>query len=88
MMVRIQGGGGGGRVKILSTYQIVSICNDYRISDNFRIRVKLSRRGKSSLGGVKIHHVGTCKRDSKMCWVQLLTSTNQFFISVPRLCYT
>ena len=85
-MVQIQGGGGGA--KILSTYQIVSIYSNYRISDNFRIGVKLSRRGKSSLGGVKIHHVGTCKRNSKMCWVQLLTSRIQFFISVPRLCYT
>ena len=73
-MVQIQGVWGGG-AKILLTYQIVSICNDYRISDNFRIGAKLSRRGKSSLGGVKTHHVGTCKRDSKMCWVQLLTST-------------
>ena len=51
-MVQIRGGGVVG-AKILSTYQIVSICNDYRISDNFRIGVKLSRRGKSSLGGVK-----------------------------------
>ena len=84
-MVQIQGG--GGLDKMLSTYQIVSICNAYRISDNFRTGGKLSRRGKSSLGGVKVHHVGTCKRDSKMCWVQLVTSTIQFFITVPRLCY-
>ena len=78
-MVQIQGGGGP---QTLSTCQIISICNDYRIADNFRIGVKLSRWGKSSLGGVKINHLGTCKRDSKMCWVRLLTSTIQIFLLV------
>ena len=65
-----------------STHQNVSICNDFRVSDIFRIGVKFSRRSKSSSGGVKIHHVGTFKRNSKMCWVQLFTSTIQFFLSM------
>ena len=37
--------------------------------------IKLSRWGKNSLGGVKIHQVGTS--ESKICQVQLLTSTIQ-----------
>ena len=41
-----------------SAYQNVSICNDYRVSDTFRIGVKFSRCSKNSLGGVKIHLVG------------------------------
>ena len=65
-----------------STYQNVSICNDFRVSDIFRIGVKFSRRSKNSSGLVKVHHVGTCKRNSKMCWVQLFTFTIQFFLSV------
>ena len=80
------GGGGGWN---FSTYQNVSICNDFRVSNSIRIGVKFSMRSKNSSGGVKIHNVGTCKRNSEMCWVQLFTSTIQFFfISVPRLYYT
>ena len=42
----------GGWVKFLA-YENVSICSGYRVSDIFRIG------GKNSLGGVKIHQVGT-----------------------------
>ena len=47
---------GGGN---FSAYENVSICNGYRVSDIFRIGDKFSRWGKNSLGGVKIHQVGT-----------------------------
>ena len=42
---------GGGEVKFL-TYENVSICNDYSVSDIFRFRtgVKFSRWGKNQPG--------------------------------------
>ena len=42
---------GGG--EDFPTYKSVSICNDYRVYDIFRIGVKFSSWGKNSLGGVK-----------------------------------
>ena len=42
----------------ISTYENVSICNDYHVSDIFRIEVKYSRWGKNSQGGVNIYQVG------------------------------
>ena len=42
-----------------SVYENVSICNGYRVSDIFRIGDKILQVGKNSLGGVKIHQVGT-----------------------------
>ena len=59
----IYGGGNFLGVQIrggnFSAYENVSISNGYRVSDIFRIGDKFSRWGKNSLGGVKIHQVGT-----------------------------
>ena len=63
--------------------QNACLCNNYRVSDIFRIGVKsrggakLTRRGKNPLG----RH----KRDSKLYWDLLLTSHNlkNVGISIP-----
>ena len=46
--------------------------------------VKFFRWGKNSLGGE--NPLGGHKLDSKMCWVQLLTSTTKL-LCIPILCY-
>ena len=50
------------------TYENVSVCSDYSVSDIFRIG------GTIPPGGVKIYQVGNSET-VKMCKVQLFTST-------------
>ena len=56
--------------------KMLVLCNDYRVSDIFRIGGKILHVGKNSLGGVKIHQVGT--NETVNVLGQLLTSTIQF----------
>ena len=71
-----------------STYENVSICNGYRVLIFLGLGIKFSRWGKNSLGGVKIHQVGTSET---VRYVRSSFWHLQFNLCVSvylRLCYT